>query len=250
MALHNSLTGADIHVVHAFTYANAAARGAAVVSSTDIGKIAKQSDNNSYYVLINNVGPIWNQISNPYTAKGDLSTFDGANVARLGVGADGEILSANSAEPTGLEWIPSAFTPLRSSLKLITSNGWGSVNTMIRRFATVDFNTGSSFTYADSATLGMTVTINTTGLYAINYRDDINASDWMGVTLNSAQLTTAINLSSPANILIMLNCFASTGINTNWVGLLTAGDVVRVHGSNQPDIFSTYQAFQITHIGL
>jgi len=40
----------------------------------------------------------------PLITKGDLFTFDTGD-ARLPVGADGEVLSANSAEATGLKWI-------------------------------------------------------------------------------------------------------------------------------------------------
>lgn len=42
--------------------------------------------------------------SSPLTTKGDLYTYDTAD-ARLPVGTDGQILSANSATGTGLEWI-------------------------------------------------------------------------------------------------------------------------------------------------
>ena len=41
----------------------------------------------------------------PLTTKGDLHTFDTADT-RLPVGTDGQILSADSAEGTGLKWIP------------------------------------------------------------------------------------------------------------------------------------------------
>ena len=40
----------------------------------------------------------------PITTKGDILTYDTAN-QRLAVGTDGQVLSANSAEGTGLEWI-------------------------------------------------------------------------------------------------------------------------------------------------
>lgn len=40
----------------------------------------------------------------PLTTKGDVYTYDTAD-ARLPVGADGEVLSADSAETTGLKWI-------------------------------------------------------------------------------------------------------------------------------------------------
>lgn len=42
-------------------------------------------------------------ISSPLTTKGDLFTYSTAD-ARLGVGADGEALLADSAEATGLKW--------------------------------------------------------------------------------------------------------------------------------------------------
>lgn len=42
--------------------------------------------------------------ASPLTTKGDIYTFTTAD-ARLGVGANGEVLSADSTEPTGLKWI-------------------------------------------------------------------------------------------------------------------------------------------------
>jgi len=45
--------------------------------------------------------------TSPLTTKGDLYTFDTDN-ARLPVGSDGYILSADSTETTGLKWIPNS----------------------------------------------------------------------------------------------------------------------------------------------
>lgn len=42
------------------------------------------------------------------TTKGDLITFDGTNIIRLAVGADGQVLKANSGETSGLEWATDA----------------------------------------------------------------------------------------------------------------------------------------------
>src|SRR5262249_15734328 len=48
----------------------------------------------------------------PLTTKGDLYTFDTMN-ARLPVGANGKLLSADSAQATGLKWIDApASSPL------------------------------------------------------------------------------------------------------------------------------------------
>jgi hypothetical protein len=54
MSLHKSLTGLDIHSIHSFTFANAADRVAGTgytLTSADVGKIALQSDNTTYWVL-------------------------------------------------------------------------------------------------------------------------------------------------------------------------------------------------------
>ena len=47
-----------------FTYANEAARLAAVLAAADKGKFAFQTDNSTFYIVVNNVGPVWSQVSN------------------------------------------------------------------------------------------------------------------------------------------------------------------------------------------
>jgi hypothetical protein len=56
----------------------------------------------------------------PLTTKGDLVTFDTADV-RLGVGANGTVLTANSATGTGLEWAAPAAAV--SSYTLLNAGG-------------------------------------------------------------------------------------------------------------------------------
>jgi hypothetical protein len=51
MTLHKDLTAANNHVVSAFTYADATARGAATVTVSDVGKVAWQQDDDSFWVL-------------------------------------------------------------------------------------------------------------------------------------------------------------------------------------------------------
>jgi hypothetical protein len=127
-------------------------------------------------------------------------------------------------------------TPLNpvSMVTVYGANGYGSTNTVIRRFSTVGTNTGSSITYADSATLGASFTINISGVYAISYTDMIpsNVTSYVaGVSLNSTQLTTIIYNITPANIL----CYGYAGASTNegggnaWVGYIASGGVVRPH---------------------
>jgi hypothetical protein len=95
MALHSSEVLSSIHTIFAFQYANATARQAAVLQLTDIGKVAQETDTNQYFVLLNNVGPIWAQISSPVEAVGDIVVGAGSGVqTNLPIGSAGQVLVA------------------------------------------------------------------------------------------------------------------------------------------------------------
>ena len=117
-----------------------------------------------------------------------------------------------------------------SMVQLNTTSGWGSTNTAIRRFTNVVTNQGSDITYADSATLGASFTINTNGVYAVNCTDGFSSTSALGLSLNSAQLTTGIASITAANILafsdIQLN---NSNGEASWTGYLASGSVVRPH---------------------
>lgn len=98
---HKSLVGDDNHVVHAYTYANAAARtGATGFVSGDIGKIALQSDNGSFWIL-QTIAPVWvelgvgdDSITNTKLANMPTQTIKGRTTAGTG---DPEDLTATQA---------------------------------------------------------------------------------------------------------------------------------------------------------
>lgn len=66
------------------------------------GSFVKDGGTNLQYLMAD--GSITTGFSSPLTTKGDLYTFSMVD-ARLPVGTNGQILSANSAEATGLKWI-------------------------------------------------------------------------------------------------------------------------------------------------
>lgn len=119
---------------------------------------------------------------------------------------------------------------VQSMVRVNTANGYGSTNTVIRRFSTIVVNQGSDITYADSATLGASFTINTDGVYAINYTDFFSATGDLGISLNSTQLTTAIGSITAADRLADATTSAANArANAPITLYLPAGSVIRPH---------------------
>lgn len=111
-------------------------------------------------------------------------------------------------------------------------NGYGSTNTVIRRFTTVYVNQGADITYADSATLGASFTINTPGVYSCSFVDQFNSPADLGISLNSTQLTTSVGAINGASRIAEATCSnvnyrASCGVTRYF----SAGDVIRPHTS-------------------
>jgi hypothetical protein len=121
---------------------------------------------------------------------------------------------------------------LPSMVRLNTDNGFGSTNTAIRRYTTTVTNQGSDITYADSATLGATFTINTNGVYAISMGFATGtAGAQFGVSLNSTQLTTAFASIAIADQLCEATVAANGYVSTAATCLyLPSGSVIRAHG--------------------
>lgn len=113
----------------------------------------------------------------------------------------------------------------------------GTINTKIRRFATIRKQVGTDITYADSATLGASFTINVAGNYAITYIDTAAAATtYLGISVNSAQLTTAIYSITQANVL----AYGEDGLNNkaahcNVTIGLAVNDVIRPHTDGVPN---------------
>jgi hypothetical protein len=68
--LHSNQKTADgIHIPYAFEYADTSARtGATGLTTDDVGKFARQLDDDSIWMLINEVGPVWVPISGGSTS--------------------------------------------------------------------------------------------------------------------------------------------------------------------------------------
>lgn len=145
--------------------------------------------------------------------------------------------------------VVTSYTAPVSIVRVKTSNGYGSTNTKIRRYTTTVTSSGSDITYADSATLGGTFTINTTGMYGISCTESFNGGQYLGISLNSTQLTTSIQ-----NITAADRLAASLTVGSNVPGsvattiYLTAGDVIRAHSDGSGVGVADYVSFTIARI--
>ena len=152
-----------------------------------------------------------------------LPVLSGGTGVTTSTGTGSVVLSAS---PT---FTGNVTTPL-SYVRLNTANGYGSTNTKIRRFTNIVNNVGTDITYADSATLGGTFTINTAGVYSVSHSDQFNAFDWLGLSINSSQLTTSITSINVADILsISSNPSANAGGACSATFYAAAGSVIRAH---------------------
>lgn len=123
-------------------------------------------------------------------------------------------------------------TTATSMVRLNTANGYGSTNTKIRRFTNVVTNQGTDITYADSATLGASFTINTNGVYTISYSDCFTTPAVLGLSINSSQLTTNLESITATNILSANTSGSNHYVGVSaWTGYLTAGDIIRPHSA-------------------
>jgi hypothetical protein len=117
-----------------------------------------------------------------------------------------------------------------SMVRLDTGNGYGSTNTRIRRFSNITQSIGSDILYQDSATLGASFTVQTSGVYEISYTDRFSAASGLGLSRNTTSPTTNITgLSASERLASTDTALANYNGNVSWQGYLSAGDVIRPH---------------------
>ena len=134
-----------------------------------------------------------------------------------------------------------------SYVRVNTANGYGSTNTVIRRFTNVVNNVGTDITYADSATLGATFTINTAGVYSVHSSDVFNTVGAIGISINSTQLTTNIADIAVANVLAAATSPADGRAGTSSATFYAAAaSVVRAHTQGLVSSTSSQSTCQFT----
>jgi hypothetical protein len=162
--------------------------------------------------------PAWTTTADvtPLTTKGDLFTFDTAD-ARLGVGANGTVLTANSSEATGLEWaVPAGaknFTLLNAGGTSLSGSSTtiSGISGADQIFVMVQGASGSSA----SATISVKINNLETNQRSLGKTDIINSASNVNIVGDSR---TTINLGA-------LSSNAASQVNgvVNIFGCNTAG---------------------------
>lgn len=128
-------------------------------------------------------------------------------------------------------------SPLANYVSLAAGNGHGSTNTKIRRFTTLLGSAGTALTYADSASLGATVTVNEAGLYEVYYLDAYSAgASVLGASVNSNELTTNVTSITDAHRIANITTAAS-GAPLSFTRTIecAVNDVIRPHTNGVVD---------------
>ena len=179
------------------------------------------------------------------TSDGYVVTVGDDGSLEIWVGPNGAKILAATFSAAGKLALPA-----QSMIRLNTSNGFGSTNTVIRRFLNTVTSQGTDITYADSATLGASFTVNANGMYAITFTESANGTAPTGISFNSSQLTSAINTINVADRLCMAETNgAGSGIaNPSWTGYLLTGAVIRPHTSGVVVNVAAHAQFTITRV--
>lgn len=110
-------------------------------------------------------------------------------------------------------------------------NGYGSTNTTILRWDSVDSGAGADFTVAQSVADGDSVTIGSNGYYCITLNGTAGGANAFGVSRNSSQLTTNIQSITTTDIVLYESQNSGYGLNGHRCMYLDSGDVIRGHAA-------------------
>ena len=168
------------------------------------------------------------------TSVGNATTLTNAPVIAkvlTGYVSGAGVVAATDTILQAIQKLNGNAVPLPNSMvRLNTANGYGSTNTKIRRFTNTVTSQGADITYADSATLGGSFTVNTAGGYSMSFNDQFTAAAELGISLNTTVPTTTINAIPVAEVL----CAATTAaanytVNCSTTMYLIAGSIIRAH---------------------
>lgn len=141
------------------------------------------------------------------------------------------------------------FDDMDSSVRVTTTNGFGSTGTRIRRFSSVVDNIGVDVEYADSAVDGATFTAKSDGIYEISYTDIFSTATFFAISKNSSSLSTDASSLPVSERLASNTTVASSAQNIAWGGYLNAGDIIRPHTNVGTQVAPELASFTMSKVG-
>ncbi len=175
----------------------------------------------TFLLKANNLSDVANTVTSfnnisPTTTKGDLIADDGTDDVRLGVGMDGTILQANSANATGLQWTTATY-PTTTTINQIL---FSSASNVIDGIATL----AGGVLVTDNSSVPQLLT-NPTAVGRVLQSASAAIPSWSSSAYPSSAGATAgkIPISNATDFIL------STSIWPNTVG--TAGKIVRSDGT-------------------
>jgi hypothetical protein len=174
-----------------WVFANATARDAAVTSPQE-GNSCYLKDTDVIQVYSGSAWVTKSGSASPLTTKGDLYTYSTTDT-RLGVGTNGQILTADSTAATGLKWASSSPTAVGVSLYNSTDQTINNSSTTLLSWNNETFDTDS---FHDNATNNSRITIPSgkAGKYLLNvilqWQGSAAGDRTVNIFKNGSQITT------------------------------------------------------------
>lgn len=219
-------------------FASAAARTSAIASPQE-GMISYLKDTNSteYYS-----GSAWVAIgggglSSPLTTKGDVWGYSTTN-ARVPVGTNGQVLTADSAEATGVKWATASSGASFSGARAWAS-GTQNINTATGTALTWNSESFDTSSYHSTSTNTSRLTVPSTGYYTMSGLCMFNVNG-TGVRILECKKNGSTGVAYVEEAATTLAATAST-VQLTAVVYATAGDYFElVAYQNSGSTISTY----------